>query len=948
MAEALTEREQEILVCLVEGLSNHEIASRLHLAYGSVKWYNSQIYGKLAVSNREEAITQATRLGLIRTARAIENPAWHNLPRQSTAFVGRQQELSEITGLLLETDTRLLSILAPGGMGKTRLALAVAAALIPHYEDGVYFVPLASLSSSDDMVTAIAAHIDFNLSGGETPRQQLLDYLRNTETLLILDNFEHLLDGVDLVSEMLNNAPQLTLLVTSREKLKLSNETVFSLDGLPYTDWQSTNDALEDDAVQLFLQTAHRIRPDFELHGDDLPFLARICRLTNGIPLALILAAGWLDMLTLEQIADEMQQSIDILETDLRDVPERHRSMRATFNKSWQRLSDDERDGFMKLSIFRGFTADAAEAVAGASKRHLRKLIDKALIQTLHAGRYDIHELLRQFAEEKLFEAGQFATTRNAQGTYYMDLLASLEADSKISMLVKTNTIETEFENIRQAWWWAVDHRQYESLGKAADCLRKTQAPLHLTRAYYDLFQATLLLPGFDANSTYHPVRDKIILIMEQVNFNITNKKIDKQLVEDILMRAQQHADQHHIAWCWSLLSAYYLQIGNVETGLDYGQQALHLWRILDDPQLLSNLMVRLAYTHLKFGRSDEAQMMLEEALDVRRRANNRKGELYSLHHLGNLHLLHGRLLQAGTYFDKMLTIESTHWINFDRAYLLFSPTILLLLRGQLADAEVHIAVMHQAGQELYRQYRGIGLELEGVLASIRGDNATLHALSDPSRAHHLNLEALSASPFGAWCAALIHCELGDDRRSKQSLRDLLIYSVEMKSYTLKHVGLPVAAVLAAQERNSERAVELLGLAHTAPEEMTGWLDHWQILKEVEVDLKAQLTPDDYNRIWQAGAQLNLEQVSRELIKEYSNTEEDLVTQVNQSLTNPLTAKELEVLSLLAEELTNPQIAERLFITTGTVKGHVNKILHKLDVTSRHQAVIEAQSLQLL
>ncbi len=282
--EPLTERELEVLVYLGEGLSNQEIANKLYLAEQTVRWYNTHIYSKLNVNSRREAVERAQTLGLLTEAPIV--PAVkgkHNLPVQATPFVGRATELAELTHLLND-DIRLITILAAGGMGKTRLALEASRLQIGHYADGVIFVPLAPLTSPSDIVTTIADNIGFSFYGENAPAQQLIDFLRERSLLLVLDNFEHLLDGAQLVADLIQFAPNVRLMTTSREKLNLHSETVYALRGLDFPTLQTPDDALRFDAVKLFLQSAHRIRSDFELHAHDLDYMTRICRLTEGSP----------------------------------------------------------------------------------------------------------------------------------------------------------------------------------------------------------------------------------------------------------------------------------------------------------------------------------------------------------------------------------------------------------------------------------------------------------------------------------------------------------------------------------------------------------------------------------------------------------------------------------------------------------------------------------------
>ena len=469
LSESLTEREQEILTCMVDGLANREIAEHLHLALRTIKWYISQIYSKLGVSSREEAITLAASWGL--SAHMPDEPepvTRHNLPIQPNPFIGRQRELAEIARLLADPSLRLLTILAPGGMGKTRLSLAAAERQLRHFKDGVFFVPLAPLGSPHDIVTTIAEHIGFVFFGENPPAQQLVNFLKDREMLLVLDNFEHLLDGAELVNAIIQSTPDIKIIVTSRERLNLSGETVYSLRGLEFPTWETPDDALEYDAVKLFMQSANRVRADFELHTDDLDFLARICRLTAGMPLGIELAAGWVDVLSLEQIAREIQRGIDILETDMRDLPERHRSLRATFEQTWRRLTSDEQAIFARLSVFRGgFTLESAEAVASANLRHLRKLAQKSLIQIETNERYALHELLRQFGEGKLTATDELPDIQAKHAQYFADFMATCQRDSKSEKHMEAfHLIEAEFENVRVAWQYFVKTGAWEQLPK--------------------------------------------------------------------------------------------------------------------------------------------------------------------------------------------------------------------------------------------------------------------------------------------------------------------------------------------------------------------------------------------------------------------------------------------------------------------------------------------------
>ena len=449
----------------------------------------------------------------------------HNLPPQPTPFIGREAELAALNDLIKNPEARLISIVGPGGMGKTRLALAVAEHLLRTspplrnaslkrtegglFTNGVFFVSLAPLSSTEHIVPTMAEALGFQLeTGGQqrSPEQQLLDYLREKQMLIVMDNFEHLLDGVDIAANILERAPDVQILATSRERLYLHEEQIFAIQGLEFPDWETPEDAAEYTAVQLFIQSARRVRHDFKLAAGDLTYLTRICRLVEGMPLGIELAASWVDTLSLADIAAEIQQSLDLLETDVRNVPERHRSIRAVFDYSWQRMSQTEREKFAQLSIFRGgFTRQAAQTITGASLRVLGTLTSKSHLQYNKAhDRYQIHELLRQYAAGRLAEwppsgspqQGEDRTAslppggteggltvRDRHSAYYAEMLHQRQTVLKgPDQLTALAEIEADIENIRNAWDWAVQQNQtaqieqmLESLGRFYEWFGRNQ-----------------------------------------------------------------------------------------------------------------------------------------------------------------------------------------------------------------------------------------------------------------------------------------------------------------------------------------------------------------------------------------------------------------------------------------------------------------------------------------
>ena len=393
----------------------------------------------------------------------------HNLPEQLTPFVGREAEISAVRKLLSKDGIRLVTIKGPGGMGKTRLAIEVARQEAEAYTDGVRFVALAPLDSADQIVQASLEAFDLRPASQEDPKDFLVNHLRRSDLLIVVDNFEHLLEGAPLLKEIMEHAPKVKILATSRERLGLRGESVFDLAGLDYADWRTVEQALSASCAELFILGVQQVQPQFELEEADVSYLARICRLVDGAPLALLLSAAWIDVLSVGEIAAEIEASLDILETELQDVPTRQRSIKAVFDASWNRLELAERNLFMRLSVFRGgFTRAAAEDVAGANLRSLARLADKSFLRRdLQIGRYEIHEMLRQYGERQLAE-GAKQEALQAHASFFADLLAAkaepLTSEDEAEPL---DEIEADIENIRRASRFLAEVGEAELLQKS-------------------------------------------------------------------------------------------------------------------------------------------------------------------------------------------------------------------------------------------------------------------------------------------------------------------------------------------------------------------------------------------------------------------------------------------------------------------------------------------------
>lgn len=403
--------------------------------------------------------------------RALPRARKLNLPAQPTPFIGREDEFVRITDLL--ADSRLLALTGPGGIGKSRLALRVARGALSQFDDGVHFVDLAPIRSPGQIVHSISSAVGLPLSTGEDPESQLLRYLQGRRILLVMDNFEHVLEGAAIVSHVLQAAPDVKVLATSREKLELQGETVCPIGGMSLPGKEQSEDPLAYDAIELFVQSARRADPAFEPSAGDLHVAVNVCRMVDGMPLAIELAAAWLDTLSLEELEREVRRSLDILTTEMRDVPSRHRSIRAAFDHSWSLIGETEREAFLRLSVFRGgFTREAAQQVAHASLGVLASLVGKSLVRhDPNLGRFEIHELLRQYAGERLeADQSQGIEARDRHAAYFAGFAEGMSRDLRGSLEGRSDlAAKREVSNLRAALLHSAAHGNAEQVGRFVD-----------------------------------------------------------------------------------------------------------------------------------------------------------------------------------------------------------------------------------------------------------------------------------------------------------------------------------------------------------------------------------------------------------------------------------------------------------------------------------------------
>jgi len=576
----------------------------------------------------------------------------HNLPAQTAPFVGRQAELAQIAHGLDRPDCRLLTLIGAGGIGKSRLALQAAGQALDVYADGVYFIPLAGISSPEFLVPTIGEAIGYPLSGEADPKRQLLRHLQQKEMLLVLDNFEHMLSspggngsGRDLVLEMANTAPRLRLLVTSRERLNLQTEWLLTVHGLPYPPAGAGYGEGTFGAVELFVQGAHRVRPEFNLSAE-WPEVGCICRLLEGMPLGIELAATWVSMMSCAEIARELARGLDLLATTLHDVPARHRNMEAVFDHSWQLLSEPERGVFKKLAVFRGgFDRQATQEVAGASLSTLAALVNKSLLRVVSPGRYDMLEPLRQYAAGKMAETPtEDVQVQNRYCDYYASFLKQGENDifggARDRQVVVL--ITADIDNIRSSWGRAAGQGNLEVVQKALKCLW----------AFYDIrgwFQEgeEALQKAVDGIIGTYGKLDELAEEKRQVLgqvlahqgwccWRLGQHRKSIQVLRQSLACFHHKAPETCIDVGFTLLQLGMNEwiMGNYDEAKSLLQESLAIGQEIGDWFITEVSIIFLSYIARSLGKYSEAIQLCHKGIALCQQVNDRRGERFFLHSL--------------------------------------------------------------------------------------------------------------------------------------------------------------------------------------------------------------------------------------------------------------------------------------------------------------------------
>lgn len=622
----------------------------------------------------------------------------YQLPPQPTPFIGRGDELSRIARLMADPTCRLLTLVGPGGIGKTRLAIQAAAELLPHFAHAVFFVSLTPIASPNMIPDAIAKVFQLNFYSAEDPRVQIIRYLREKQILLVMDNFEHLIDGVGFLTDILEAARDVKLLVTSRERLNIREEWVLTLDGLRFPSDEASEPIENYAAVQLFVQRAQQAQSNFSL-SENADAVKTICQRAEGMPLGLELAATWLRAMTCLQVADRMGSGLGFFTTPLRNVPERHRSLRVVFEQSWSLLSQVEQDALMKLSVFRsGFDLDAAEQVAEASLTTLVALVDKSLIRLNSNGRYDLHELLRQYAAEKL-TADETTAIRDRHATYFLKLAEQAAAHQFGSEQARWfDRLETEFDNLRAAFVWVLQNEAVESGLRLVVSLKWFFGWRSHWLEGLAWTERMLTISG----DSFNLLRAQAFQCAGALAGCLEDFPRTRALLGQALTLARAANDPWNLGWTLSEMGLRLRTVEPPDQTIARLDESLALFRQLGDPMGLTYALIRRGWFAMEEGDYLTTRVLLDEALIAAQTVDDKISAALVHQILTQMYIQRGDFANAAPHAVKSLSLfkeaNSPLYIAFGR----FHVARVELAAGNLEHAEsLYEEALHKLWEDL-------------------------------------------------------------------------------------------------------------------------------------------------------------------------------------------------------------------------------------------------------
>ncbi len=676
--------------------------------------------------------------------------------------------------------------------------------------------------------------------------------------LLILDSFEHLLPEAETLGQLLQKSPGLKILITSRERLSLSVETLYVLGELEYPEDGNHQSLQEYEAIKLLIQTALLVKPNLEFNEQDLQATARICRAVQGMPLAIVLSTGWLTTLSLEEVANEIELGLDFLESQLLDIPERQRSIRAAFEYSWKRLSKEDQDSFMSLSIFvGGFTPQAAQKISGASLRSLRTLIDKSLVVYQQNGRYEIHELLRLFGEERLHARGLATEIRIAHSNNYLEMLINLTPDLKgRKQIAALREIDSEFNNIRAAWDWTLKMRDIKTVAKAleglylyCDIRGRQQEGAELILAAKDTFSP---VKGRKAKPVYGRILTYSGMLLSR--YMRDNSDVGKMIDEglDILEGSSQTTD---LAFGLLARAHYYSDtVQDLLNALENFQASLEIYQQTGDGYYSARALHMIGYCYGFLNGLEDLRHYLEESLVLTQQLGMHADIAMLQISLAMCHFFLDEYTSSKHYGEEAIRMAKDIGPGPTLAQTNAILGLIYLVEGNFEEANKFI----ENGYILAKRVNfpiplAYSICLKGALLSLKGEPEEGRKLIENCLT--FPVDPLAPALF-YWAAAVASCSVGDFTAAIKEIQAVFSIHERIKIPGILNLCLPVVSLLLDGLGQTEKADEVLSILDTHIGTVQGWTEKWLPMQDLQAkrldrqDRVANLQTGEFEEIY--------------------------------------------------------------------------------------------------